>query len=260
MPRLAAFLEEFLAEGYNEVMSTVSHCVEGSRKDAGRSVLGSLGQLSHLVTTHAHLWPPPIPTTPRQMFAGLRAGLLVSTLTQEDFQNFVRLAAYCTQYVRLKEVRAGGRVLRCAGMSTVHLWVITTKGAEPSTGPPPQESRLASKGADTPEATKGDGEERPTSPFAGIAATMGFENFHWVRKPLYSYLNRVGMAVSTGPTGMLCTSTGQDSQAAHSRGIHVPGWKRGQTVSSPHLEGLSTRPTPQHNSKAPHRSTCCGCP
>ncbi|KFM27204.1 Timeless-like protein [Auxenochlorella protothecoides] len=101
VPRLAAFLEEFLAEGYNEVMST--------------------------------------------MFAGLRAGLLVSTLTQEDFQNFVRLAAYCTQYVRLKE-----------------------------------ESRLASKGADTPEATKGDGEERPTSPFAGIAATMGFENFHWV--------------------------------------------------------------------------------
>ncbi|KAL6773865.1 hypothetical protein ACKKBG_A22810 [Auxenochlorella protothecoides x Auxenochlorella symbiontica] len=101
VPRLAAFLEELLAEGYNEVMST--------------------------------------------MFAGLRAGLLVSTLMQEDFQNFVRLAAYCTQYVRLKE-----------------------------------ESRLASKGADTPEATKGDGEERPTSPFAGIAATMGFENFHWV--------------------------------------------------------------------------------
>jgi hypothetical protein len=39
------------------------------------------------------------------VFKELEPGLHISRLAEADFLNFVRLAAWCTRYVRLREVR-----------------------------------------------------------------------------------------------------------------------------------------------------------
>lgn len=76
------------------------------------------------------------------IFSQLRPGLLVSTLSRQDFLNFTRLAGLCTKFVRLRE-----------------------------------EERLEKLKTDQKETTSA---SSSASPFAGIAATMAYENFHWV--------------------------------------------------------------------------------
>ena len=49
---------------------------------------------------------PTLPTWRRQVFKELEPGLNISRLSEADFLNFVRLATYCTRYVRLREVSA----------------------------------------------------------------------------------------------------------------------------------------------------------
>ena len=81
------------------------------------------------------------------VFAQLRPGLLVSTLPRRDFLHFVRLAGLCTRFLRLREEAAI------------------------------EKKEKKQKEGDLIEPAL-DGER---SPFAGIAATMAYENFHWVR-------------------------------------------------------------------------------
>lgn len=77
-----------------------------------------------------------------QTFAQLRPGLLVSTCPEQDFLAFLKLAAHCMGYVRLRE-----------------------------------EARLAQAG--TRASTDSSAAPAP-SPFAGISSTAGFDTFHWL--------------------------------------------------------------------------------
>lgn len=47
------------------------------------------------------------------MLKELEPGLNISRLSEADFLNFVRLATYCTRYVRLREVSVVGGVGGC---------------------------------------------------------------------------------------------------------------------------------------------------
>lgn len=52
---------------------------------------------------HSHA--PQLPLSCLQVLKELQPGLNISRCSEADFLHFVRLATYCTRYVRLREVR-----------------------------------------------------------------------------------------------------------------------------------------------------------
>ncbi|PSC68202.1 calcium-translocating P-type PMCA-type [Micractinium conductrix] len=89
-----------------------------------------------------------------QVFKEVQPGLNISRLGAGEFHSFVKLATYCTRYVRLKEERK-----------------LQHKMRQQAAG----QGEQAAGGAAAAES----GDEE-SSPFAAISATLGWDCFHWV--------------------------------------------------------------------------------
>lgn len=107
---------------------------------------------SHLLRLHQHMeaflseaYSPLM----KSIWNQLRSGLLLSGLEKEDFENFIKLATYCLQYVRLREEK--------------------------------KLSEKLMKGHSSLEGEEEEEEESMESPFTSIGATLDWDTFHWVR-------------------------------------------------------------------------------
>ncbi|KAL4422339.1 hypothetical protein ABPG75_008536 [Micractinium tetrahymenae] len=115
------------------------------------------------------------------VFKELQPGLNISRLAEADFLHFVRLATYCTRYVRLREERN----LQAKLQQKVDKAKAAAAGDADSTdaaaAASPAAAAAAAAAGSSEQAEAGDEEEKEgASPFAAISATMGWDCFHWV--------------------------------------------------------------------------------
>ena len=116
--RLDAFLQQFLEGAYDILMTQVGWVAGGWVEGApllARPLSCLVPSFSGSTTDGMACFLPTLfPPSPRflpfplQVFREVQPGLNISRLGDADFMHFVRLATYCTRYVRLKEVGGVG--------------------------------------------------------------------------------------------------------------------------------------------------------